>query len=82
MVNMPLSLLWMLKYGFLFNLNRNKIIIFPYKIEFIVIDLPWSCPTLAANNIEQSSTIGSDKVDQCSCELTTTYLLIVGSSSL
>ena len=37
---MPLALSWTLKYGFLFNLNRNKIIIFSFEIEFLVVDLP------------------------------------------
>ena len=55
---MLLALSWTLKYGLLFNLNRDKIIIFPFKIEFLVVDLPSSCPTLAANNRKKSIQLG------------------------
>ena len=47
-----------------------------------MIDLPRSCPTPAANNNKKINSIGSDKLYQCSCELTYTYLLLVDSSSL
>ena len=62
--------------------TENQIIISPLKTEFLVVDLPRSCPTPAANNNKQFNTIGSDKLDQRSCEITDTSLLLVDSSSL
>ena len=59
--------------------TENEIIIYPFKIEFLVINLPQSCPTPAAINNKQFKKIGSDKLDQCSHELTNTSLLIVDS---
>ena len=47
--------------------TKNRIIIPPFKIEFIVVNLPRSCPTPAANNNKTFDTIGSDKLDKCSC---------------
>ena len=46
--------------------TENEIIIYPFKIEFLVINLPQSCPTPAAINNKQFNKIGSDKLDQCS----------------
>ena len=57
-------------------------IISPLKIEFLVIDLPWSCTTPAANNNKQFKIIGSYKLDQCTCELNNTSLLLVDNSSI
>ena len=37
-----------------------------------MVDLPQQCPTSAANKNKQFNTIGSDKIDQCSFELTNT----------
>ena len=47
-----------------------------------MVDLPRSFPTPAENNNKQFNTIGSDKLDQCSCKLTNTSLLLVDGSSL
>ena len=51
---------------FLFNLNQKEIIIYSFKIELIMVDLPWSCPTPAANKNKQFKTTGSNKLDHCS----------------
>ena len=64
---MHLALSWTMKYVFLFNFNKNKIIISEVKIGFLVVDLPRSCPMPADNNNKKFNTIGSDKLDQCSC---------------
>ena len=45
-----------------------------------MVDLPWSCPTLAANSNKQFKTTGSDRLYQFNCELTNTYLLLVDIS--
>ena len=47
-----------------------------------MVDLPRSCPMPASNNNKKSKTIGSDKLDQCSCELNNTSLLLLDSSSI
>ena len=47
--------------------TKNKIIIPPFKIEFLVVNLPRSCPTPAADNNKQFNIIGYDKLDQFSC---------------
>ena len=47
--------------------ENGCIILSHFKIEFLVVDLPQSCTTMAANNIKQFNTIGSDKLYQCSC---------------
>ena len=62
--------------------TENKIIISPFKIEFLVVDLPRSCPTTKANDNKQFKKIVFDKIDQCSYELANSFLLLVDSSTL